>query len=737
MADIDIMTNESILDEALLTTESPVIDSTDLIVLLSLLLGAIVYLSNGKLRNLFFPKPTTSAETTVSKEDSLRSISHICNSTGKNCIIFYGSQTGTAENYAQKLAREASSRYGLDPMVADLEEYDYNDLSELSKQVVLMFVLATYGEGEPTDNAQDFYTYITGGEDGDQPDADLQNVKYVAFGLGNSTYEHYNAMVRRVSKALDQLGAKNLASVGEADDAAGTTEEDFLAWKQDMWPKLVQEFGLQERDVAYESTFGVLERDDLSASSPGVFLGEANADHLDTSSGNRQFSNTNPYIAKITESRELFTSEDRNCIHMEIDLGDSSLSYETGDHIAIWPTNSEDQVAQLLNILELTEKKDTVISIVSREATAKSPVPTPTTYAAALRYYLEIAGPVSREFINVIAAFAPTEIAKVEATKLGSDKVYFHEKISQKCLSLAQVLSTLSGGQPWPKLPFSAIVEGLSKLQPRYYSISSSSLVQPSLVSITAAVESAEIQGRPDVFKGVATNYLLSLKQAQNQESQSQEHQLDGPREKYTGFKTPIHLRKSNFKLPKDSSRPVIMVGPGTGVAPFRGFLQERAALKKQGKKVGKSLLFFGCRRRDEDYLYESEWQEHKNTLGDSFDIHAAFSRETKQKVYVQHLIKSYANDVIDMIDNGAIVYVCGDAKHMARDVNSTLISIWAEQRNISVESATEKVKGLRDTARYQVSISHLRLKPLLTSRRRISGRYSSVAASVDNMRSS
>jgi len=108
--------------------------------------------------------------------------------------------------------------------------------------------------------------------------------------------------------------------------------------------------------------------------------------------------------------------------------------------------------------------------------------------------------------------------------------------------------------------------------------------------------------------------------------------------------------------------------------------------------------------------------QEHKNTLGDSFDIHAAFSREAKQKVYVQHLIKSHANDVIDMIDNGAIVYVCGDAKHMARDVNSTLISIWAEQRNISVESATEKVKGLRDTARYQVSISHLRLKPLLTS---------------------
>ncbi|KAF4340162.1 NADPH-ferrihemo reductase [Fusarium beomiforme] len=707
MADIDIMTNESVLDEALLTTDAPVIDSTDLFVLISLLLGAIVYLSNGKLRNLFFSKPASSTETSASKEDSLRSIVHICNTTGKNCVIFYGSQTGTAENYAQKLAREASSRYGLDPMVADLEEYDYNDLSELSENVVLMFVLATYGEGEPTDNAQDFYTYVTGGEDGDKPDVDLQNVKYVAFGLGNSTYEHYNAMVRRVSKALDQLGAKNLASVGEADDAAGTTEEDFLSWKQDMWPKLIQEFGLQERDVAYESTFGVVERDDLSASSPGVFLGEANAEHLETSTGNRQFNNTNPYIANITESREVFTSEDRNCIHMEIDLGNSGLSYETGDHVAIWPTNSEDQVTQLLDILGLSEKKDKVISIVSRESTAKSPVPTPTTYATALRYYLEIAGPVSREFINIIAVFAPTESAKAEATKLGGDKVYFHAKISQPCLTLAQVLSMLSDGRPWTKVPFSAVVEGLSKLQPRYYSISSSSMVQPSVVSITAAVESARIQGRPDVFKGVATNYLLDLKRAQHNGCQPPElgHLINGPREKYSGFKVPVHLRKSNFKLPKDSSRPVIMIGPGTGVAPFRGFVQERAAMKKQGKNVGKNLLFFGCRRRDEDYLYESEWQEHKETLGDSFDIHVAFSRETKQKVYVQHLIKTHAKEVVDMIENGAIIYICGDAKHMARDVNSTLISVWAEQRGISLESATEKVKGLRDNARYQEDI--------------------------------
>ncbi|KAF4440933.1 NADPH-ferrihemoprotein reductase [Fusarium austroafricanum] len=701
MADVYMTTNESILDEPLLTTESPAIDSIDLFVLLSLLIGAIAYLSKSKLRNLFSSKDVSSTEIEVSKEDSLRSIAHICNTTGKNCVIFYGSQTGTAENYAQKLAREASSRYGLDPMVADLEEYDYNGLSELSEQVVLMFVLATYGEGEPTDNAQDFYSYITG----DEAEASLKNVKYVAFGLGNSTYEHYNAMVRRVSKAMDNLGARNLARIGEADDATGTTEEDFLSWKQDMWPKLVQEFGLKERDVAYESSFGVIERDDMDVSSPGVYLGEANADHLE-SSGNRQFSNTNPYIANITESREVFTSKDRNCIHMEIDLGDSGLAYETGDHVAIWPSNSEDQVTQLLNILGLREKKDKVISIVSRESTAKSPVPTLTTYATALRYYLEIAGPVSREFINIIAAFAPNGTAKAEATKLGSDKEYFNTRISQPRLTLALVLKSLSNGQPWAQIPFSAIIEGLNKLQPRYYSTSSSSLVQPTVVSITAAVEACEIPSRPEAFRGVATNYLQAIKKAQNHESPLEtSHLIDGPRAKYSGFRVPVHLRKSNFKLPKDTSRPVIMIGPGTGVAPFRAFVQERAALKKQGKNVGKNLLFFGCRRRDEDYLYESEWKDCKNILGDAFDIHIAFSRETKQKVYVQHMIKTHAKEVVDMIENGAIVYVCGDAKHMARDVNSTLISIWAEQRGFSENEALEKVKSLRENGRYQEDI--------------------------------
>ena len=166
-----------------------------------------------------------------------------------------------------------------------------------------------------------------------------------------------------------------------------------------------------------------------------------------------------------------------------------------------------------------------------------------------------------------------------------------------------------SGGEKWDKIPFSLLIEGLPKLQPRYYSISSSSLVQPDTISITAVVENQVIPGREDPFKGVATNYLLALKQGQNGEANTGPgYQVTGPRNKYAGSRMPIHIRTSNFRLPHDPSKPVLLIGPGTGVAPMRGFVQERAELARLGVVVGQTMLFFGCRSRSEDYLYQSEW---------------------------------------------------------------------------------------------------------------------------------
>ena len=593
------------------------LDTLDLIVLLVLLVGTAAYFTKGTYWGV--PKDPFSSSNPPSYGSAFagqtRDILKKMEETSKNCVVFFGSQTGTAEDYASRLSKEGSQRFGLKTMVADLEEYDYDNLDQFPEDKIAIFVLATYGEGEPTDNAVEFHQFITGDdvafESGSADDSPLSSLKYVAFGLGNNTYEYYNAMVTSVDEALTKLGAQRVGPVGKGDDGAGTIEEDFLAWKEAMWAELSGTLGLQEREATYEPAFSVTEEDSLSPEDDNVYLGEPTKAHLE-GGFKGPYSAQNPYVAPIVESRELFTVKDRNCLHMEINVEGTNLNYETGDHIAVWPTNPGLEVDRFLSVFGLEAKRHSVINIKGIDVTAKVPIPTPTTYEAVARYYLEICAPVSRQFLSSLAAFAPDEASKAQLVRLGDDKDYFHEKIASQCFNIAQVLQNLTP-DPFLRVPFSLLIEGLHKMQPRYYSISSSSLAQKNKISITAIVESVQIPGAEHVVKGVTTNYLLALKEKQNGDPFPSPHGLtydiSGPRNKYDGIHVPVHVRHSNFKLPSDPSRPIIMVGPGTGVAPFRGFIQERATQAAQGEKVGTTLLFFGCRNQTEDFLYKDEWK--------------------------------------------------------------------------------------------------------------------------------
>lgn len=595
------------------------LDTLDIVVLAALLLGTVAYFTKGTYWAVQTDPYGSSlaGANGAAKAGKSRNIIEKLDESDKNCVVFYGSQTGTAEDYASRISKEGHSRFGLKTMVADLEDYDFDNLDTFPADKLAVFVLATYGEGEPTDNAVEFYEFI-GSEDinfsegGAADDKPLGNLKYVAFGLGNNTYEHYNSMVRNVDKYLTKLGATRLGSAGEGDDGAGTMEEDFLAWKEPMWAAVAEHMNLEEREAAYEPVFEITEKDELTPEDDTVYLGEPNKNHLE---GKQKgpFNANNPFIAPIVESSEIFTAKDRNCLHMEISIAGSNLSYTTGDHIAVWPTNAGKEVDRIFQVLGKEHKRHTVIAVKGLDPTAKVPFPSPTTYDAAVRFHMEIGAAVSRQLVSGLAQFAPNDDIKAEMTKLGSDKDYFKQKVTNRHLNLAQLLEIEGKGQTWTKIPFSFIFEGLVKIQPRYYSISSSSLVQKDKISITAVVESVQKPDSPHILKGVTTNYLLALKQKQHGDPSPDPHGLNyainGPRNKYDGIHVPVHVRHSNFKLPSDPSKPIIMVGPGTGVAPFRGFVQERAAQAKAGQNVGKTVLFFGCRKRSEDFLYEKEWE--------------------------------------------------------------------------------------------------------------------------------
>ncbi|KAJ8107936.1 hypothetical protein OPT61_g8522 [Boeremia exigua] len=691
------------------------LDTLDIVVLAALLLGTVAYFTKGTYWGVTADPYGSSlaGANGAAKAGKSRNIIEKMDESDKNCVVFYGSQTGTAEDYASRISKEGHSRFGLKTMVADLEEYDFDNLDTFPDDKLAVFVLATYGEGEPTDNAVEFYEFI-GSEDisfsegGGADDKPLANLKYVTFGLGNNTYEHYNSMVRNVDKYLTKLGATRLGTAGEGDDGAGTMEEDFLAWKEPMWAAVVEKMGLEEREAAYEPVFEVTEKDELTPEDDTVYLGEPNKNHLE---GKQKgpFNANNPFIAPIVESSEIFTAKDRNCLHMEISIAGSNLSYTTGDHIAVWPNNSGKEVDRIFKVLGKEHKRHNVISVKALDPTAKVPFPSPTTFDAAIRFHIEIGASVSRQLVAGLAQFAPDDDIKAEMTKLGSDKDYFKQKVANRNLNLAQLLEIEGKGQTWTKIPFSFLIEGLVKIQPRYYSISSSSLVQKDKISITAVVESIAKPDAPYVLKGVTTNYLLALKQKQHGDPSPDPHGLNyaitGPRNKYDGIHVPVHVRHSNFKLPSDPSKPIIMVGPGTGVAPFRAFVQERAAQAKAGQNVGKTVLFFGCRKKSEDFLYEKEWEQYKETLGDNFVLHTAFSRDGPKKVYVQHQMEEYGEEVNKLLEQKAYFYVCGDAAHMAREVNTLLGKIISKYRNVSETKGEEIVKAMRASNQYQEDV--------------------------------
>lgn len=411
----------------------------------------------------------------------------------------------------------------------------------------------------------------------------------------------------------------------------------------------------------------------------------------------------------------MFHNSDRHCLHIEIDISDSNLSYQTGDHVAIWPTNSDNEVNRLASILGLSDKLDTVVMVkaIDSAASKKYPFPVPATYRAIFRHYLDICAVASRQTLMSLIEYAPTEASKEYLRLLAKDKDEYRLKVGEAVRNLGEVLELVAGNDARPgffsSVPFDLIVESVSRLQPRYYSISSSAKESPKSIAVTAVTLAYNPDPCPErTVYGVNTNYLWRLHTATHGVDDGRvypEYDLKGPRGALGGVKVPVHVRRSQFKLPRNPTVPVIMVGPGTGVAPFRGFIRERALQKSQGKPVGPTILFFGCRNSQQDFLYSEEWPDLFATLGEESRIVTAFSRETPQKVYVQHRLQEQGKEMWELLQKGAYIYVCGDAKNMARDVNQTFVNFAIEYGGKTEEKAHEYIKNLRNIGRYQEDV--------------------------------
>lgn len=607
---------------------------------------------------------------------------------GGDLIIYFGSQTGTAEAYAQIVAAEGLG-HGFNTEVVDLEEFSAKVMLAKGKAV---FIMATYGRGDATDNAHFFYNWVSN-ENGSLPDDYLNALSFCVFGLGNAQYEHYNFVGRTTDKNLNKIGGQRMHVYGEGDDNS-YLEEDFEAWKEGLWKAMVVKFGGKvhadgvDKAAAISIPFSVkmISKDEAATICPTAESEAACSTRF----------HWHAVDAVAVANRELRANGGAfgSTRHIEIDLGGTGATYHTADNLAVLPLNDAVVVDRLC--AQLSYDPESYFTL-EHDASHKPVFPTPCTVRDALSRFMDIMSVPRRCLLEQLVPYivdpAEWEIMHRLSSKEGREE--YHRVVDEPGWTLAGLILERFSSL---KIPLQHFLHIVPNLHPRYYTISSSSAVSPSRVHITVAVlEQEKSEGK--VYHGVCSTFLSKLVRPSinGEMGRLSVHKMTGASGQESLCR--IFVRASTFRLPVDPAIPIIMIGPGTGVAPMRALLQERVWQKSQGQKVGYNWLYFGCRRRDEDFIYRDELEAYEAD-GTLDRLRMAFSREKASKVYVQHLLRQDAAELWELFRERAYVYVCG-ATHMGTEVRSELARIVQDEGSISSEKAEEFLHSLRTDGRY------------------------------------
>ena len=372
------------------------------------------------------------------------------------------------------------------------------------------------------------------------------------------------------------------------------------------------------------------------------------------------YSRKNPFPAKLSTNRRLTgPSSAKDTRHFEVDISGSGITYEVGDSLGVFPTNNPSLVEEVIALLGLTGEEEVVDTnsqpVSLREALTRFYVIT----EMDKKLLVAIAGkePAAAKFIAMVT---PEGKADLEAYLYGRE-----------------VIDALL---EFPAAKFTAgeFVKVLRKLQPRLYSIASSPKAHPDAVHLTVAAVRYESNGRKR--EGICSTFLADRAEA-------------------APVPVFVHTAK-HFRVPENLSTPVIMVGPGTGIAPFRAFLQER----KAAGGTGKNWLFFGDQKAATDFLYRDELEAYQQE-GVLHELSLAFSRDQDEKIYVQHRMIEKAAELYAWLEAGACFYVCGDASRMARDVDAALHQVVEKAGGKSPEEAAAYVEELKKSKRYRKDV--------------------------------
>ncbi len=537
--------------------------------------------------------------------------------------ILYASQTGNAKGVASKLEQSAKAA-GINVVLKNIADYKAKALKNESH---LLIVASTNGEGEAPDDAIEFHEYLLG-----KKAPKLPNLSYSVLALGDSSYEFFCQTGKDFDERLKALGAKQVTPRVDCDI---DYDSDCESWTVNIVESL---------------------KDELTQATSGL----APVIDLPTAGAESQYSKQNPYEAEFSLSQKI-TGRDsaKDVRHIEIDLGESGLTYQPGDALGVYFENDSSLVADLIATLSLTGEEKIKLKVNGANQVF--------TLTDALTTQLEITQ-TAPAFVEFWAKISGDKAL----TKIAADKNTAREYAGEH-----QIIDVVKAAKTEIDPQF--FVESLRKITPRLYSIASAQAEVEEEVHLTVGLVSFYTNGEPRT--GGASSFLANrLEEGQNVRV-FVEH-------------------NDNFRLPQSDDTPVIMIGPGTGVAPFRAFMQEREARDANGD----NWMFFGDQTFTQDFLYQVEWQNYlKSGLLTRMDV--AFSRDQATKIYVQDRLKEQASDVFAWLERGAHLYICGDMSRMAKDVEATLLEIISEQGQLSSEQAEQYLKDLRSNKRYQKDV--------------------------------
>ncbi len=533
--------------------------------------------------------------------------------------ILYGSQTGNGEGVAEALAQLAES-WQLPFKLVNMAEFEPRRLAE---EGYLFIIVSTQGEGEPPLTAMTLHGWLKELADKSHAHPLFPDLHYAVFGLGDSSYQYFCQCGKDFDAFLEKLGAERILPRVDADV---DYEEPAQSWMAQVIGRYTELSG-----------------------KPGV-----PPPPKKKKTAEEGFGKNRPYPAAILLNRNLNQAGSaKETHHLEIDLGDSGLTYEPGDVAGIYPRNPPAYVEALLQALDMDGYAEVRLgqeTITLREA-FHSRLDITTLTRPVVEKYARLCGD-------------PELQALPEDDKRLNDYLWGR-----------QILDMI-GEYPLKNTDPQAFTDCLRRMPARLYSIASSPRAHPGQLHLTVgAVRFRTPGGR--TAEGVCSNYLARIR---------------------PGQAVPLYLQTNpHFRLPKALDTDIIMVGPGTGIAPFRAFVEEREVTGAGGR----NWLFFGDQHQATDFLYREEWED-KLERGILTRLDLAFSRDQDERIYVQHRMLENAAQLYAWLEGGAYFYVCGDASRMARDVHQTLIEILVREGGLGEDAAGDYLKTLEQSGRYQ-----------------------------------